>query len=54
MEKDELEGELKYVCEEKDITVSHTKNINWQYDILLEKYHTWNLIRLNNRVGLII
>ena len=30
--KDELEGELKRVSEEKDIAVAHTKNLNLQYE----------------------
>ena len=28
--KDDMEGELKHVREEKKIAVAHTKNINWQ------------------------
>ena len=30
--KDELEGELKRVREEKDVTVAYTNNINRQYE----------------------
>ena len=30
--KDELKGELKFVREEKDVAVAHTKNINRKYD----------------------
>ena len=32
MVKDKLEGELNPVCEEKDIAVAHTKNLNQQYE----------------------
>ena len=30
--KDDLVGEFKRVCEEKDISVAHTKSISQQYD----------------------
>ena len=51
--KDKLKGELKPVCEEKDVEVAHTKNLNRRYENVQATVSdmVYYQIKLHSRIG---